>query len=341
MVWWKCPNGPDHEWQTRVLKRAIRGRGCPFCGGARTSLQTSLQVRAPRIAAEWHPERNGDLTPRGLGIGFKKRVWWRCRRRGHEWQAIVQVRVRTGSRCPFCSGHRASEEHSLAAVRPDVARQWHPFKNGKLTPHDVLPGAVRRVWWKCPKGPDHVWRARVLEHVENQVGCPFCRGRRLSVTSSLAARAPKLARWWHPTKNRGRKPSGVRLADRRSVWWKCPAGPDHEWQRSPAEQRRRGCPFCANRRVSVTNCLATRYPKIAAFWHPTRNGAVTADKVIAGTNRRYWWRCDIGHEWQTSPGVRIKKAGACPFCPRQRRRRQALTWKAPRVRVHLPSDLKA
>jgi hypothetical protein len=339
MVWWKCPRGRDHEWQTRVRKRAVLGRGCPFCGGARTSLQTSLQVRAPRFAAEWHPTRNGSLTPRDVGVGSRYRVWWRCRRRPqHQWEAMVKVRVRSKLPCPFCAGTRASPETSLAARRPTLARQWHPTRNDKLTARDVLPGAARTVWWRCRKGPDHEWRAPIYERARRNPGCPFCAGRRFSVTNSLAARAPALAACWHPAKNGRRTPATVRWGDRRPAWWRCPKGPDHEWRRSPRAQRRYGCPFCSKHRVSVTNCLATRYPKIAACWHPTRNGAITPREVIAGATRRYWWRCDQGHEWRAAPGVRIKKQGGCPFCPR-RRRRQAMTWKAPRVRVYLPSDL--
>lgn len=266
LVWWKCPNGPDHEWRTRVRRRGIMGRGCPYCGGALTSLQTSLQVRAPAYAAEWHPTRNGTLTPRDVGIGSKRRVWWRCRRRrDHEWQAMVKGRVHYRLGCPFCAGHRASTETSLARKYPAVAKQWHPSKNGALTPRDVLPGAARFVWWKCPKGPDHEWRAQVSERVRCTVGCPFCRSERLSVTNSVAALSPRLARWWHPTKNGRFGPADVRLADSRPVWWKCPKGPDHEWRLPPKVQRRQGCGFCAHRRVSVTNSLATRYPKIAAF----------------------------------------------------------------------------
>lgn len=29
-AWWKCPNGPDHEWETSIESR-VRGKGCPFC----------------------------------------------------------------------------------------------------------------------------------------------------------------------------------------------------------------------------------------------------------------------------------------------------------------------
>ena len=60
------------------------------------------------------------------------------------------------------------------------------------------------------------------------VGCPFCTNRRVSATSSLAARLPKLAREWHPTKNGSLGPGDVTPGVGRRVWWRCAFG--HEWQ---------------------------------------------------------------------------------------------------------------
>ena len=46
---------------------------------------------------------------------------------------------------------------------PRVAKEWHPTKNGKLTPRDVVFGSARVVWWKCPEGRDHEWRVAVVQ----------------------------------------------------------------------------------------------------------------------------------------------------------------------------------
>jgi hypothetical protein len=59
-------------------------------------------------------------------------------------------------------------------VNPDLARQWHPTKNEKLTPRKVCPGAHRKVWWKCDYG--HSWKSTVLNR-SNGNGCPYCAGR--------------------------------------------------------------------------------------------------------------------------------------------------------------------
>ena len=36
---------------------------------------------------------------------------------------------------------------SLQETHPELAAQWHPFKNGQLTPEDVTAGCKTKVWW--------------------------------------------------------------------------------------------------------------------------------------------------------------------------------------------------
>ncbi|MER7467029.1 zinc-ribbon domain-containing protein [Streptomyces sp. NPDC097981] len=53
---------------------------------ARTFTESLAQV-FPAVAAMWHPDRNGSLTPDRVGTGGG-RAWWRCPA-GHEWEETV------------------------------------------------------------------------------------------------------------------------------------------------------------------------------------------------------------------------------------------------------------
>jgi hypothetical protein len=213
-----------------------------------------------------------------------------------------------------------------------VAKQWHPKKNGKLTPADVLPSAGRKVWWRCRKGPDHEWQAAVYERKGR--GCPFCAGKRVSSASSLAAVSPEVAAEWHPTRNGALMPDRVTCGSSRRVWWKCPEGPDHEWQTAISNRQHNRCPFCTNRRVSVTNSLAAVEPKVAAEWHPAKNGKLTAHHVTRGAHHLVWWRCQFGHEWKATVNHRTAKGVGCPGCRKPRRGAPAAT-RGGRRSVHL------
>jgi hypothetical protein len=58
---------------------------------------------------------------------------------------------------------------------PHLVKEWHPTKNGELTPDDFTHGSVKKVWWLCPKVEDHEWKA-TINNRSNGTGCPFCAG---------------------------------------------------------------------------------------------------------------------------------------------------------------------
>lgn len=62
-------------------------------------------------------------------------------------------------------------ERSKAAL----LTQWHPAKNGALTPQQIAYGSTRKVWWICAKG--HIWQAAVNTRTANHTDCPYCAGR--------------------------------------------------------------------------------------------------------------------------------------------------------------------
>lgn len=353
-VWWLCPAAPGHEWEAVVHSRAKANLGCPFCSGRMTAPGSSLAEEYPEIARQWDASRNGDLRPQHVRPGSSKKVWWRCTREpSHRWDAPVYARTaevvdRATAACPFCAGTRLSVERSLAALNPKLAAEWHPTKNGSLTPDGVFPSSRQIVWWRCAAGPDHVWRAplnaRASADGSAKAGCIFCASKHVSVTNSLATRFPTIAGEWHPTKNGALTPEKVLAGSPRRAWWKCDQGADHVWQaavvkRTNPSGKPAGCPFCANKRVSTTNALSSRAPKIARQWHPTRNGSLRPRDIVYGSDHKAWWRCVVGHEWRAKVTDRVKRGTGCPECL-LRKREPATTRRRPRERVLLPKDLE-
>lgn len=177
-VWWICYNHDEpYEWEAAVNNRA-RG-GCPQCGTIRStaahevpSKGESLAEVSPRIASEWHPTKNGSVTPRDVKGRSGKHVWWRCETCGREWKASIASRVRQDSGCAVCSGKELlAGVNDLDTTHPDIARSWHPTKNGTLTPRDVTAYTKKRVWWLGDCG--HSWKANVSGRVCGN-GCPEC-----------------------------------------------------------------------------------------------------------------------------------------------------------------------
>ena len=54
---------------------------------------------------------------------------------------------------------KIGEGYNLHTINPQLATEWHPTKNSKLTPDKVTPGSGKKVWWQCKKG--HEWEAAI------------------------------------------------------------------------------------------------------------------------------------------------------------------------------------
>ncbi|MEH6585693.1 MAG: zinc-ribbon domain-containing protein [Halioglobus sp.] len=100
----------------------------------------------------------------------------------------------------------------------------------------------------------------------------------------------------------------------KKVWWRCPR--DHVWLASVKNRAAgTGCPYCSGRRVNEENCLAAMCPEIASSWHPVKNRPLTPKLVTSGSNRKVWWACEDGHEWEATVHSRRRGQG-CPTCSR-------------------------
>ncbi len=320
-VWWQCSRDLLHVWPAAINNRTRLGSGCPFCAGKVATLATSLLVRFPGIALEWHPEKNGRLTPAEVMPGSSLKAWWRCRvDPSHEWTAEVCGRTsrRTPSGCPHClrlSRGITLPQSSLATAYPELAREWHP-KNGALTPDSVTWGSGRKVWWRCKLNPAHAWCAVVAARSRDP-RCPEC----CRAAKTLAARRPDLVDEWHPTKNGRLGPDDVLAGSHKKVWWRCRANRAHVWKTAVCHRtvpvNATGCPRCPRppRTPSRAASLAAVHRELAREWHPTRNGALTPATVFPRSGKKVWWRCRLNpaHEWLACVAHRSGGSG-CPYC---------------------------
>ncbi len=314
-VWWRGPCG--HEWKTDISNRN-KGNGCPICSGATPLIgETDLATVNPDLADEWDYEKNGSLTPQMVTGMSGLSVSWKCIN-GHSWQARISNRATFGQDCPYCWGRvAAAGETDLATVHPEIAAQWHPTKNGSLTPQMVTCGSIKMVCWQCPDNPEHSWKATVNDRT-NGKGCPICHNKKILVgENDLATTNPKIASQWHPDLNGELTPRMITAGSRMNVWWRCPENPKHIWRASvESRQNGRGCPICSNRQVlEGENDLTTTHPHIAAEWHPDLNGELTPRMVTAGSSIKAWWRCSANpkHIWRASVGSR-QNGNGCPIC---------------------------
>ena len=305
----------------------------------------SLSEEMPELAAQWHPIKNGDLTPDQVSLNSSKKVWWQLayddERTGKhfdfEWQENISNRAIRGYGCPYLSGHAVWPGYNdLATLYPDIAKEWHPTKNGDLTPGQVTAGSAQNVWWYLPyddprtgEHHDFEWKTSIQNRTGSGTGCPYLSGHAVwPGYNDLATLYPDIAKEWHPTKNGDLTPDKVRPGTTARAWWllsyDAPTGEhfDFEWNATIHSRviLKAGCPYLTGHAVwPGFNDLASAYPEIAREWSESRN-TVTPSEVHRYSSKKYWWRCgSCGNEWHASVLSRTRFGTLCPACIKRKK----------------------
>ena len=222
------------------------------------------------LLSEWDVEKNGTTTPKDIGYGSVKEIWWVCPN-GHSYIAKPNSRTANGSGCPYCSHQKMKTGYNdLQTVYPKVAKFWDAERNG-ITPDQVIAGSHKKAWWKCEKG--HSWQSTINSKI-NDHHCPFCSGRIvLKGENDLETLFPELVTEWNYEKNKI-LPSEISVSSSRKVWWKCKKC-GTEWQSIVSNRTRdngdtgSGCPQCT-KELSVSFPEKVIYHYISQYFNDTR-----------------------------------------------------------------------
>lgn len=132
--------------------------------------------------------------------------------------------------------------------------------------------------------------------------------------NDLATTHPEVAALWAADLNDGLMPQQVLAGSNKKVWWRCEKG--HTWQAMPYALTINGsrCPCCAGKKVIPGETdLVTRYPEAAKLWDAERNKE-DPTRVMPATKKKFWWRCDKGHQWQAAAYAVTLLGSGCPYC---------------------------
>ena len=320
---------------------------------------------------EWNWDKNNELglNPEKLTCGSGKRAWWICKN-GHEWESTIDQR-NNGTDCPYCSGRKAIVGvNDLETVNPKLAKEWHPTKNGKLTPKDVKCGSRNKVWWQCNKG--HEWEAKISSR-NSGTGCPYCYKEKQTSFAEQAIffycnkitnainRYTELGKEidiYLPEYNIGIEYNG-------SYWHKNKENEDNNKVRYFANKDIRiitvkegyenlvnGDIIEHNHRdkntinfviktifdligieyedvdidrdlsrineqyinIEKENSIAVKHPKSIKEWNYEKNGSILPTMIASGSGKKVWWKCEkCGHEWRSVVSSYSKGHG-CPEC---------------------------
>ena len=50
----------------------------------------------------------------------------------------------------------------------------------------------------------------------------------------------------------------------------------------------------------METCLASTHPALLKEWDFDKNKTITPYDVSKGSNKKVWWKCEKGHEWEST-----------------------------------------
>lgn len=178
-VYWKCPIC-KHSYLSRICNRTAPSRinrktnKCPIClGRVVIPGYNSLKSLYPNIIEEEWDYNKNTVDPDTIPPHRNSKYWWKCSK-GHSYLASPNNKVNgSGGNCPYCSHEKLAPENSLAAKRPDLAKEWDYEKNGELTPETVFENSNKYANWICSKC-GFKWNAKISNRSQLNRGCPNC-----------------------------------------------------------------------------------------------------------------------------------------------------------------------
>ena len=271
----------------------------------------------PDMAKEWHPTANGKLLPSEVASRSNKKYFWLCSN-GHTYETTPDHRVR-GSGCPYCGNKKVLLGfNDLKTKYPHLIVEWDYEKNDK-NPEDYVYSSAKKVNWIC-KTCGSKWVTDIRHRTGRNTGCPECakkiRGEakhQYALKNNGSITDALLLKEWDYDKNL-KSPEEYTPSCNEKVFWKCSkCGYEYE-AKINNRANGRGCACCANLVVvKGVNDLATTHPKLAAEWHPTKNGDLSPEKVTYGKGKKAWWICPEGHEYPAT--ILHRSHGTnCPIC---------------------------
>ena len=392
-IWWQCSKC-ENEW----LQSIDHYKGCSNCKKRVILDEKSLARLYPELIKEWHPTKNEHLTPYEVTCGSNKKVWWICNKCGYEWSAKISSRSIKKSSCPCCSNHVVVKGiNDLASTHPNIAKEWHPTKNGNLTPYDVTYGQRKQVWWMCQQGHEYQSSINNRTNKEN-TQCPICySGRQTSFAEQAfyyylkqlypdainRFKADFLGKMeldiyipsthiaieydgeaWHKNEKVDRERKKYQICKEHEIYLIRLKEKDYTGEKNAdecfifpdlyrAKKLDYIIPKLLNKldtkivdiyninntwiknydvnikrdRIKILSCFATQHKKdsfaekcseIAKEWHPTKNENLTPYMFKPHSNHKVWWKCsECGYEYEATIGHRVSGTG-CIKCSTKR-----------------------
>ncbi|NVJ45531.1 MAG: hypothetical protein HWE07_00335 [Cytophagia bacterium] len=247
-VWWLCPQG--HEYKASLLHRA-NGTCCPKCHSGR---QTSFAEQATYYyVKKLYPDAISRFTAKFLGRMeldiFIPSINYAIEYDGEAWHKKSAMK-REQEKYQRCRKN-GIKLFRLREKMPELGRYNadYLFTSEKLYEARNLEKVLANVLIRLDFLNLSLGRSPVDINIERD-RFEIQQYRTIYKSDTLAEKFPRVAREWHPRKNKKLTPEMYLPGSDHKVWWLCPTC-QNEYQSSIGHRTRgTGCPKCAVEKVT-------------------------------------------------------------------------------------------
>ena len=215
-----------------------------------------------------------------------------------------------------------TRDNTIASRRPDLLEEWDWERNAELglDPYVLACGSNKKAWWLCPEHGHSNYA--VIASRNKGYKCPYCSNKMvLPGYNDVATTHGHLLDEWDWERNT-KTPTQITKGSCYKAAWICKACGHRYTMTFPDRRRGRKCPACSRENkinpkeiVTPGNSLKDVFPHVASEWHPTKNGDKLPEDYRPHSNKRVWWQCSFGHEWEAPINNRTGKGKrGCPKC---------------------------
>ena len=199
--WFKC-DVCKHNFYGILNDVSNKNRWCPYCSGKKLCKDNCKKCFSRSFASYdgktmdglikidcWHPDKNGELTPRDIAKSSHKKCWFKCNFCKHDFDSTLNNVSSLNCWCPYCSSKNLCNDNCIKCFSRSFASYngktinnklkidcWHPDKNGKLMPRNVFKSSDKKCWFKCDVC-NYEFKSFLKKVYRNNQWCPHCKNK--------------------------------------------------------------------------------------------------------------------------------------------------------------------
>ena len=301
-VWWICNN--NHSYSCQIYSRTANGVSCPICAG-KTLIKgfNDLETKYPEIAKGWDYEKNYSLTPRDVFPTSSKKVWWKCSK-GHSYEQLLNNKIKHLG-CPVCNKGKVTSFNEKIVAYYFKRYFKDIIENKKL---DFLKGMDLDIYVPSKKIAVEYDGRMYHKNIEHDLKKDkLCCINKIKLYRIREEGCPRLVSS-SDCYNLKNKSFNELISAIEYILLKEGIKTTIDYKYDLKEI------YSYVEFNELSNSLETKYPEIAKEWDHEKNGLLLPSQIMAGSNKKVWWKCSKGHSYLTSPGKRTSSNRGCPYC---------------------------